>query len=227
MVQEPMVAVGWPPSTKGYRGYHLKGKKPKGDQGWKRVRRLINEEIKIGDFVVVSLQGHRIGLIGEVTGKAIEDNEWDELVPKSKDVPNGQMGRRILLRWDMTTGPNDRDIVVKLPEGKRLNPGELRPTISEIGLRKLHKLSREMNNPANWESLFEFPYEKSLSDYIAAYPHRLEDGLLPHPNKKIRERRFADGKRVDVLLTDQADKPVIVECKQGEPTVANIRQIRD
>ena len=78
-----------------------------------------------------------------------------------------------------------------------------------------------------------FGYERALSDYIALYPHRLEDGLRPHPSKKIRqsvirvrEKRFANRSRLDVLLLDKDDKPVIVECKQESPTVENIAQLR-
>jgi hypothetical protein len=215
------VAVGW--ASK--RGYFLNDspKRSKRKYGWILARNRLNQ-IKIGDYVLVSLQGNRVGRLGEVTELATDD--WDPLVPKSKNEPDGDKGRRILVRWEPTTGPDNRDFVVKLPESVRLNPGERRATIAEIGLQRLGGLRRAMNDRRNWVSLFEFPYEKSLSDYIAAYPHRLEDGLLPHPNKKVRERPFADGRRVDVLLTDQNDKPVIVECKQNEPTVANITQIR-
>jgi len=215
------VAVGWASMW----GYHLRGK-TKGGQRWQRVRRLIDEEIEVGDYVVASLPGHRIGRIGEVTGKAIEDNNWNPLVPRSRTEPDGEKGRRILVRWDLTTGPDNRDLVVKLPESARFNPGEVRRAVAEISLRKLGNLCRAMNDPGNWVSLFEFPYEKSLSDYIAAYPHRLEDGFLPHPSKKVRERQFSNGKRADVLLTDKNDKPVIIECKQNEPALANVKQLR-
>lgn len=215
------VAVGWASKW----GYHLKGK-TKGDQGWKRVRRLISEEIKPGDYVIVSLPGHRIGRLGEITGKAVEDNDWQPLVPRSRSSPDGEKGRRIFVRWDLTTGPDNRDLVVKLPESARLNPGERRPTIAEISLHKLEILRSAMDDPRNWVSLFEFRYEKSLSDYIAAFPHRLEDGLLPHPNIRVRELKFTNRKRADVVLTDKNDKPVIVECKRGEPTVANVKQLK-
>ena len=87
-------------------------------------------------------------------------------------------------------------------------------------------MRRAMNNPANWDSLSEFPYEKALSDYIGAYPHLLEDGLLPHPNKKVRERVFRDRSRLDVLLEDRDGVPVIVECKQRQPSVDNVRQLQ-
>jgi hypothetical protein len=58
-----------------------------------------------------------------------------------------------------------------------------------------------MNDPTNWVGLLShFKYEKALSDYIAAYPHHLEDGLVPYPNAKVREKVFTDRKRLDVLL---------------------------
>lgn len=71
-----------------------------------------------------------------------------------------------------------------------------------------------------------FKYEKALPDYIAAYPHRVEDGLVPYPDAKVRERVFIDRTRLDVLLLDREERPVIVECKQGAPTPANLKQLR-
>jgi hypothetical protein len=32
-------------------------------------------------------------------------------VPPSRKQNDGQMGRRIFLRWDLTTGPNDREML--------------------------------------------------------------------------------------------------------------------
>jgi RecB family endonuclease NucS len=84
-----------------------------------------------------------------------------------------------------------------------------------------------MNNDRNWVGLLtHFDYEKALSGYVAAYPHRLEDGLLPHPNERVREKIFGDSSRLDVLLTDRRNVPVVVECKQGNPTVEHLKQIR-
>ena len=37
---------------------------------------------------------------------------------------------------------------------------------------------------------------------------------------------FTDRTRLDVLLLDRKEKPVIVECKQGAPTPENLRQLR-
>jgi hypothetical protein len=215
-------AIGWPPQD----GFKLRGK-TKGGPGWTRTRRLIVEEkINPGDYIIVALRGHRIGRIGEVTKMAVEDTEWNPLVPISKDYPVGQMGRRILVRWELETGPDDRKLVVALPEGARLTTGQLRPTVAEVPLRRLDSLRRAMNNKSNWEGLSEFPYEKALSDFIGAYPHLLEDGLLPHPNKKVRERVFRDRKRLDVLLEDSDKKAVIVECKQRQPSVDNVYQLQ-
>ena len=89
-----------------------------------------------------------------------------------------------------------------------------------------NSLRREMNKPSNWVGLSEFPYERALSDYIGAYPHLLEDGLLPHPNKRVRERVFRDRSRLDVLLEDRDEIAVIVECKQRQPSVDNVRQLQ-
>lgn len=215
------VGVGWPGSS----GFKLTGE-TKGDQRWKRARKAL-QEIVIGDLIIVALRGHRVGRIGEVTGKAIGDGDWNPLVPKSKEQPKGEMGRRIYVRWDLTIGPDDREMVVQLPENDRMNPGELRPAICKIGSKSLNDLKKAMNNPENWIGLFtHFDYERALSGYIAAYPHRLEDGLLPHPDKKVREKVFSDATRLDVLLIDRNEVPVIVECKQHQPSRQDIEQLQ-
>jgi len=216
------VGVGWASKW----GYKLRGPTEEGGHGWSRARRLL-EEIEPGDSLVVSLRGHRIGRVGEVVRKAVEDDQWDPLVPASRDLPDGEMGRRIFVRWDLATGPDNRELVVSLPEAARFTLGELRPTIAEIRSQTIRSLRAAANDPANWTGLLsQFYYERSLSDYIAAYPHRLEDGLLPHPNERVRERVFADRKRLDVLLLDRNGVPVIVECKQHQPTVGDIDQLQ-
>ena len=53
----------------------------------------------------MTLRGHRVGRLGEVTGTGIRDEEWNPLVPRSRGHPYGEMGRRILVRWDLTIGP--------------------------------------------------------------------------------------------------------------------------
>ena len=84
-----------------------------------------------------------------------------------------------------------------------------------------------MNDENNWVPVgSQFNYEKALSDYIASYPHHLEDGLVPHPGAKVRERVFGDRSRLDVLLLDRDSRPVVVECKQGVPTTDNLAQLR-
>jgi hypothetical protein len=214
------VAVGFAP----YRGCKLHGKTEHG--GWRLARSKLLQ-IGVGDFVVVALKGHRVGRLGQVTEIHIEDHEWNPLVPKSRDSPEGEIGRRIFVRWDLTCGPDDRDLVVALPDGARFNGGELRPTISQIRSQTLDQLRASMNDPANWVALLShFRYEKALSDYIAAYPHHLEDGLVPYPNAKVREKIFTDRTRLDVLLLDRTERPVIVECKQGAPTLGNLKQLR-
>lgn len=215
------VAVGWHSKW----GYSLSG--PTDNRGWKVARNALSK-MKIGDYIVVSLSGHRIGRLGQITSKSIEDKDWDPLVPSTREDPEGEMGRRVLVRWDMTVGPEDRDMVVLLPEGARLTQGELRPTISEIRSISMEKIKSAMNDQSNWVGLLShFDYESALSSYIAAYPHHLEDGLTQHPNERIRERVFKDKSRLDVILLDRDEKAVIVECKQGQPTVENIKQLQN
>jgi hypothetical protein len=215
------VAVGWAAAW----GYKLSGP-TEGGQGWSTARNAI-QKMKVGDYVIVALRGNKVGRLGVITSKAIEDDEWDPLVPIGPGLPDGEMGRRILVRWDLTVGPDNQDLIVQLPVGKTFSIGELRPTVSRIRSIALDELRAEMNEPANWVSLLgNFKYERTLSDYIANYPNHLEDGLLPHPNSKIRERIFKDKRRLDVLLIDRQEKPVIIECKQNAPTDRDVRQLR-
>jgi len=215
------VAIGWPP-PRNKLNEKTKGEEP----GLTRVRNTLSQ-MAVGDYVVAALKGNRIGRLGQVTGFAVNDNDWNPLVPKSKDLPVGQMGRRIEVRWDLACGPTDQDQIVSLPEGSRLAVSELLPTIAEIKSLTLERLRAAMNDRSNWVGLLaHFKYERALADYIAAHPHHLEDALVPHPDSKVREKVFSDRKRSDVLLLDRDERPVIVECKQVAPTVKHLMQLR-
>lgn len=214
------VAVGWPPQD----GYRIRG----GEQanGWPQARNALQQMSK-GDLVIVQLRKSRVGRIGEVVRKRVGDNEWDPLVPKSQTQPYGEMGRRILVRWDLNLGPSDPDRVIKLPKSRRLPPEVVRSTVRQLDESTFKSIVREMKNENNWVSLLsQFVYETSLSDYIAAYPHRLEDDLQPFASAKVRERVFSDRSRSDVLLIDKDERPVVVECKQHAPTVEDLQQLR-
>lgn len=214
------VGVGW------YSGWGFKLLGYTKDRGWARARAAL-QRIKVGDHLIVSLHQRRVGRLGEVVRLAVGDNHWNPLVPKSKSLPDGELGRRIEVRWDLSIGPDDPDEVVLLPEERGLTQSELRPTLAEVRSFSLAGLRRIMADQRNWVRLVPaFDTEKALSDYIAAYPHHLEDGLIPHPSKKVRERVFRDRSRLDVLLLDRRDNPVIVECKQHAPTLDNLKQIR-
>jgi len=215
------VAVGWASQW----GFNLNGR-TEGGRGWNTARKAI-KSMEVGDFIVVALHGHRVGRLGEITGKAIGDDQWQPLVPPGPELPDGEMGRRIFVRWDLTVGPDDFDLVVQLPTGYTFTRGELRPTVSCIHSHTLQEIRALMNDPQNWVGLLgKFGYEKALSDYVASYPQRLEDGLLPHPNKRVRELAFGDKSRLDVLLIDKAGRPVIVECKQHAASTGDVRQLR-
>lgn len=191
-----------------------------------RVRNALSR-IAVGNYVIAALKGNRVARLGQVTALAVNDDQWDPLVPKSKDFPVGQMGRPIQVRWDLACGPSDRDLIVALPESSRLAVSEFRWTIAEIKSITLGQVRAAMNDPANWIGLLaHFKYERALADYIAAHPHHLEDGLVPHPDSKVREKVFPDRKRSDVLLLDREERPVIVECKQGTPSVKHFEQLR-
>jgi hypothetical protein len=213
------VAVGWRPGL----GYKLYGDTRIGN-GWSVARKRL-KEIKEGDWILVQLKNHRVGRIGQVVKKEIADNEWNPLVPRSRSEKQGHMGRRINVRWRLDIGPSDPGMLVKLPESKRLrNP---LPAIAKLDRATFESIVSSMEDVMNWRSLFsKFNYEHFLSDYIATYPHQIEDGLQPYPSEKVREKVFKDGSRSDVLLVDPKENAVVVECKQSTPTVGDVKQLR-
>lgn len=215
------VAIGRPPKA----GFHLDGS-GKRTHGWTIARNAL-ARIKPGDHIFVALQGSRIARLGTVTGLAVQDSEWKPFIPPSRESRYGEKGRRIYVRWDLELGPKDEEQVVKLPDSLRLTGAQLRTTLSVVKSPLVDELRRILTDPANWVSLWaNFEYEQVLSGYIAAYPHRLEDGLRPYPFEKLRERRGRGMTRMDVLLIDENKTPVIVECKQNAPTLTDIRQLR-
>lgn len=219
--QNQCVAVGWSPQ----RGYALLGR-AKRRGGWPAARKALRE-IREGDRIVVHLKNHRVGRLAEVIHSRIGDNEWDPLVPPTKRRPDGEIGRRVDVRWDLSIGPQDPDTVVKLPVGRRFSPSIARRTVTHLSRKTFKSIEQTMRDETNWVPLLsKFAYERSLSDYVATYPHRLEDGLLPHPDKKVRENVFGNRSRSDVLLIDRSEIPVVVECKQHSPRLKDIRQLR-
>jgi hypothetical protein len=133
------------------------------------------------------------------------------------------MGRIIHVRWDLKDSPDDLNLVVQIPENITVGRG----TLHRIYKKPLKWFRKIMADRTNWVGLLgHFGYEQALSDYVALYPHRLEDGLLRHPSNKIRERIFKDRSRLDVLLIDKERRPVVVECKQESPDLLAIRQLR-
>jgi Endonuclease NucS C-terminal domain len=214
------VAVGWPPGD----GWTLTGG-PAHD-GWGAARNALREMSK-GDWVVAQLGGNKVGRIGEVVRKQIAEAVWDPLVPRSKSLPDGDMGRRIIVRWDLSTGPTEPDTVVRLPKRAQLPAGVAMGTARWLKASEFKAMKFAMNDEANWVSLHQkFRYERSLSDYIGTFPDRLEDGLQPYPSMKVRERVFRDRSRLDVLLIDGKERSVVVECKQHDLTVGDVKQIR-
>jgi hypothetical protein len=224
------VTVGYAPDT--WERCKMEGGTTKWPD-WNKTKSAL-KKIEAGHFIVAALPGRRIGRLGPVVEMQLVKGGkdwWQPLIPPSPDNETGGMGRRILIRWDLEHGPDSLDQVVQLPEDFDIG---WRGTLNRIWDRSVKEFREVMANPANWVGLAgHFGYESALSDYIALYPHRLEDGLRPHPSKKIRqnvirvrEKVCADHSRLDVLLLDGDDTPVIVECKQNSPTVEDIRQLR-
>lgn len=226
--REQCCALGWwPPTGMGAadEGWTFDG--PSKDQGWSTARNAL-KKMEPGDWLVATLPGHKVGRLGRVVSLAVRDEEWDPVVPPGKDLPRGENGRRILVRWELTTGPDDPSKVVLLPAHARFNSGQLMGTIRELPMERLETVRGAMRDASNWVSIAgSFRHETALSDYLSIHPHRLEPGMIAHPSEHVRERRFPDGTRSDVILMDRDGRVVIVECKQGAPTPANIGQLQD
>ena len=211
------VTIGFSPY---YKPHHLRNNK-----GWAQCKNIF-KKIKIGDYIIAALHNNKMGRIGTIIELAVDDKDWNPIVPKSKDRKDGNMGRRILVRWDLLNGPEDPDIVIKMPKSKQFNNGELRPTMSQIRSLSINEIIDIAKDESNWVGTSDkFSYEKALSDYIANNPHRLEDGLMPYPDAKVREKVFDDKSRLDILLMDNDNNPVVVECKQNPATKIDIEQL--
>lgn len=212
-------AVGWNPNE----GWKMDGKPER--QDWTMARNYL-KRINPGDMVVVQLKHNRVGRIGEVVRKEVEDSQWNPTVPPSRERPSGHHGRRIAVRWDLNTGPMNPDVVVLLPKECRFPMQVARPTICPLEPRVFERIKKAMTDETNWVGLQgRFDYERSLSDFVATYPHRLQDDLMRFPNAKVRENAFPDKTRSDVLLIDGEGTPVVVECKQGAPTLDHVKQL--
>lgn len=220
--KDQCAAVGFSP----HDGWKMSGMSPRRRQGWTTVKNCL-QQIKRGDWVLVQLKNNRVARIGEVIRNETDDDQWNYTVPPTTDRPFGGLGRRIAVRWDLNIGSTDPDIVVLLPKSAQLPPNLVVGTIKRLDTRLFDRIREAMKDQSNWVGLQDhFKLERSLSDWIATYPHRLEDGLMPHPNQKVREKVFKDRTRADVLLIDADGIPVLVECKQGAPTRENLTQLR-
>ena len=59
-----------------------------GERDWSVTRNAL-KKINPEDVIVVALPGRRIGRIGKVLDKKIEDEEWDALVPGDSEWKRG------------------------------------------------------------------------------------------------------------------------------------------
>lgn len=213
------VAIGWPTPH-----YALDG--PTDDSSWTAARAAASQ-VRTGDRIVVQLSDSRVGRIGTVTQAKIEDASWNPTVPIDKEHPEGEMGRRIDVRWDLHVGPVSPSAVARLPIEARFKGRALRSTIVRLKDETAEKIALALSDEANWTAVHSrFASERAISEYINAFPHLLEDGLRPYPTVKTREFAFSDKRRSDVLLLDRKGRLVIVECKQNSPCEADVRQIR-
>lgn len=217
---EQVVAVGWWPPR-----WSLQSQSKYERDAWNMARRCLMR-IKPEDRIVVQLKDWRIGRIGTVLKLKIKDEEWNPTVPAQKG-DFGEQGRRIEVRWDLMTGPLGPQSAIQLPVEARPNMRIWRPTLSEMPKLAFARIEKAAQDEKNWVNILRgFVKERAMSEFISESPHQLEDGLRPYPSAKARELVFADGSRLDVLLLDRNNNVVIVECKQGAPTIANIQQLR-
>src|SRR5207253_3099525 len=181
---EQVVAVGWPPPKFGLQT-------PTGDTAWQKARRRLMR-IKPNDRIVVQLKNWRIGRIGTVLGLKITDNEWTPTVPpQGGDV--GEMGRRIEVRWDLSTGPLTPNFAIQLPSEAQPNMGVWHTTLSEMSKPLFEHMERAAADEDHWVSIEPgFAKERAMSEFIRSSPHLLEDGLRPYPRAGARELVFAD-----------------------------------
>lgn len=213
------VAVGWPTSH-----YSLNG--PTEDGGWSAARAAA-AQVQVGDRIIVQLSDSRVGRMGSVTAVKIDDSDWNPTVPIDKEHPEGEMGRRIEVRWDLQVGPISPSAVARLPVSARFKGRALRSTIVRLRDETAQAIAAALSDEANWTSVnSRFASERAISEYINSFPHLLEDGLRPYPTVRTREFAFSDKRRSDVLLLDRRGRLVIIECKQHAPTEADVTQLR-
>jgi hypothetical protein len=224
--REQCCALGWPPPDPRLKSksWQYEGTTTQ-DHAWQTARSALKKMQK-GDWIIATLPGHRVGRIGTIVDLEVKDEQWNPIVPPGKNCPTGENGRRIVVRWELTTGPDDLSKVVKLPLSARLNTGQLQGTVRNLPVSSLDPIRKAMKDESNWETISAvFRHETALSDYLAVFPQRLENGLIAHPSEQVRERPYPDGTRSDVILLDRNSRTVIVECKQYAPTVPNLKQL--
>jgi hypothetical protein len=225
--REQCCAVGWHPPQWGKLagdGWQMEGHAV-GGMAWSAARNAL-KRMKTGDWIAATLPDWRVGRVGQIVELRVEDSEWNPIVSPSREDPYGENGRRILVRWDLTLGPEDPSKVVLLPLDSRWNSGEGRGTIRELPILTFGRIKDAMRDQANWVSLAgAFSMEKALSDYLAIFPSRLEAGMIAYPSGKVRERTFKDRSRADVILQDRNGGLVVAECKQNAPSLDDLDQV--
>lgn len=92
--QNQAVAVGFPPKRGNGYGKVWKLGDASGDAKWTRTRNCL-KSINQGDKIVVQLENHCVGRVGEVVRVDAGDDNWNPLVRPSKRLPIGEMGRRM------------------------------------------------------------------------------------------------------------------------------------
>jgi hypothetical protein len=218
-----VAAVGWAARW----GFSLRSTGKAQNRAWTQAKAYLLD-MEPGDRLVVQLRSHRVGRIGTITDLKIEDRDWNPTVPGTKDEPDGEQGRLIHVRWDLSFGPLTPNMVVSLPEHARFGKGsESRWTVYPLDANVFGRIEQAMRTEENWVSLQSgFDRERWLSDHLSVSPHELEAGMRPYPSAKVREQVFDDGTRSDVLLLDRDGNPVVVECKQDAPAIDHLRQLR-
>ncbi len=226
---QQVATVGYPP----HPGGELHGHRRK--SSWTYLVRCF-EKMRAGDAIVARLQGNRIGRVGQVLGVRYKLKCWKPLVPKSPRFPRGEQGRHILVRWDFKIGPplgSGLGCLIPKDSGKQLSSGKLRKAIAQIDERDFRAFENLLKDESTWTGVSgsQFAQERALSEYIAKYPEQLRQGLRAYPMVKGLEKvagKTRKGKgRLDVLLLDSDQKtPIVVECEQHAPRLADLKQLK-
>ena len=203
------VAIGWPTPHHSLNG-------PTDDSGWSAARAAAIQ-VEVGDWIVVQLSDSRVGRIGSVTGVKVEDADWNPTVPIDKEHPEGEMGRRIEVRWDLQVGPVSPSAVARLPVEARFKGRALRSTIVRLRDETAMAITEALSDEANWTTVHSrFASERAISEYINSFSS----------SSRGRLTSISISENARVFLFRQAEKRRTSLGSTGEPGYRGVQAKR-